>query len=70
LPEKRLPMRQLREVLRLYFESHLAGRRCESASICFSILKKLDFLRDRGLNNCPSDFHSFAIPVLLQPREE
>jgi len=70
LPEKRLPMRHTREVLRLYFESHLAPR--QIATICkvakSTVQRYLERLKAAGLSwPLPADLDDVALERHLFP---
>ena len=68
LPEKRLPMRHTREILRLHFESHLAPR--QIAKICkvakSTVQRYLERLKAAGLSwPLPSDLDDVSAGAVL-----
>lgn len=70
LPERRLPMRKTREILRLHFESHLVPR--QIASICkisrSTVQRCLERLRAAGLGwPLPADVDDAALERRLYP---
>src|ERR1017187_5200636 len=70
LPEKRLPMRHTREILRLHFESHLAPR--QIAKICkvakSTVQRYLERLEAAGLSwPLPADLDDVALERRLFP---
>jgi transposase len=70
LPEKRLPMRHTREILRLHFESHLAPR--QIAKICkvakSTVQRYLERLKAAGLSwPLPADLDDVALERRLFP---
>jgi hypothetical protein len=70
LPESRLPMRKIHEILRLHFESHLAPR--QIASICkvakSTVQRYLERLKAAGPSwPLPSDLDDLALERRLFP---